>query len=254
MWIYLVGPFVALLPRRWRRALPFYDAVRWHSASILSGLAESILATTGLLCWYSYSVTNWISRGLDSALKNTGPVEISDHAVGFAALLIFVSHPLTWCIAYFVVEGMVRLCGAFTDSVLGVLPLYLLAWIYSKSFRIEEQLPPGTPKFAQGHVASYLGTMREEISSRRLSALPDELHFSTEDSDEILEIRASHRKPDWDPPRTVRYEDRYYRLEERLRGSVTRPFLYRLRRLSKGVPSRTVVIYAPAETPVIASR
>src|ERR1700733_11372725 len=81
---YLLGPFLALLPTRWRKALPFYQSVPWHSAAILSGLAESVIALTALLFWYSYSVTSWVSRGLDSALSKTPPMDISVHDVGFA--------------------------------------------------------------------------------------------------------------------------------------------------------------------------
>ena len=47
MWIFLLGPFLSLLPERWRKALPFYQAVHWRSAAILSGLAESVIALGG---------------------------------------------------------------------------------------------------------------------------------------------------------------------------------------------------------------
>ncbi len=58
MWILLLGPFPSLLPERWRKALPFYQAVHWHSAAIFSGLAESVVALSALMYWYSYSVTS----------------------------------------------------------------------------------------------------------------------------------------------------------------------------------------------------
>jgi hypothetical protein len=81
--------------------------------------------------------------------------------------------------------------------------------------------------------------------------VPDELYFSKNGADEILEIRASHRKPDWTPPKTVRYQDVFYRLERSSDGPGPRPFRYRLRRLSAGVMGRTVLVYAPEETPVV---
>jgi len=61
-------------------------------------------------------------------------------------------------------------------------------------------------------------------------------------------------EPDWNPPRVVRYEDRYYRLEDYARGSGPRPFVYRLRRLAAGVPGRTVLVYSPDEAPITANR
>jgi hypothetical protein len=72
--------------------------------------------------------------------------------------------------------------------------------------------------------------------------------------EEILEIRACRRKPEWNPPRTVRYQDSYYRLEASADGTPPLSFRYTLRKLSAGVPGRTVLIYAPEETPVLAKK
>jgi len=254
MWIFLLGPFLSLLPSRWRKALPFYDAVHWRSAAILSGLAESVIALAGLMYWYSYSVTTWVSRALDSVLGRSAPTGITDHEVGFAALLVWATHPLTWVIAFVGIEGMTRVCAALADTVLGLFPLYVLEKIFSKIFRNGEPQPTGAVKFSQSHVSSYVGTIRGKIVSARLSQIPDEHCILKNPAEEILEIRAWCAKPDWNPPRIVRYEDRYYRLEDSARGSGPRPFVYRLRRLSAGVPGRTVLIYSPDEAPVTAAR
>jgi len=254
MWIFLLGPFLSLLPHRWRKALPFYQAVPWRSAAILSGLAESVIALAVLLYWYSYSVTTWVSRALDNVLNQSAPTGITDHAVGFAALVVWATHPLTWVIAFFCMEGAWRLCASFTDTVLGVFPLYLLDKICSKVFCRGAPELAGTVKFRQSHVSSYVGTMKEKVLTARLSQVPDELYVAKNAAEEILEIRAWRVKPDWTPPRVVRYEDRYYRLEDRARMSGPRPFVYKLRRLAAGVPGRTVLIYSPDEAPVTASR
>jgi len=254
MWIKLVAPFLSILPWRWRRALPFYQAVPWTTAVIISGIAETLLAIVALAYWYSYSVTTWISRMLDSALSKSAPTGITDHEVGFAALVVLVTHPLTWIILFFVVEGAVRLCGGLTDTVLAVFPLYLLDKIYSAIFRRGAAPPAGVPAFAQSNVASYVGTMRDSVISARFRDLPDEHRITTLGSEELLEIRSSTAKKEWDPPRVVRYEDRYYSLEESVRGSAPRPFVYKLRRLPAGVPGRRVLIYQPEAIPVVASR
>src|SRR5579872_2826171 len=112
-WLYIIGPFISLFPRRWRKLLPFHDAVPWHFSSILSGLAEFSVAVLGLVFWYSYSVQTWVSRLMDNALSKAGPVEITDQEVGLAALLVVATHPLTWVLAYFTVEGLGRLCASF---------------------------------------------------------------------------------------------------------------------------------------------
>ena len=252
MWTYLLGPFLALLPKRWRKALPFYQAVSWRPASIISGLAESVIALAALMYWYSYSMTTWVSHALDNVLGQNAPTTITDHDIGFAALLVWSTHPLTWTIAFFGIEGAARLCTALTDTVLGIFPLYLVDKVYSAIFRRGAPQPRGAVTFSQSHFSSYVGTMKERVLTARLSQVPDELCVVNNASEEFLEIRAWRAKPEWTPPRTVRYEDRYYRLEECARGSGSRPFIYKLRKLSKGVPGRTVLIYAPEEQPVIA--
>jgi hypothetical protein len=254
MWFFLLGPFLSLLPRRWRKALPFYDAVHWHSAAIFSGLAESVIALAGLIYWYSYSVTTWVSLALDNVLSKNAPTTITDHEIGFAALVIWATHPLTWAIAFVAVEGLTRVLAALADTVLGLFPLYLLEQIYSKIFRSGAPEPASAVKFSESHVSSYVGALREKVMSPRLSQVPDEHYLLKNTAEEILEIRAWRAKPDWNPPRVVRYEDRYYRLEDCARGSEPRPFVYKLRRLAAGVPGRTVLIYSPEEAPVTASR
>jgi hypothetical protein len=254
MWIFLLGPFLSLLPGRWRKALPFYDAVHWRSAAILSGLAESALALAGLMYWYSYSVTTWVSRALDNVLGKNAPTTITDHDIGFAALVIWVTHPLSWAIAFVGVEGLTRVSAALADTVLGLFPLYLLEQIYSKIFRSGAPQPAGAVTFSESHVSSYLGAMREKIVSARLSQVPDEHYILKNTSEEILEIRTWREKADWNPPRVVRYDSHYYRLEDCSRGSAPRPFVYKLRRLAAGVPGRTVLVYSPEEAPITANR
>ncbi len=252
MWIYLLGPFLSLLPNRWRKALPFYQAVPWRAAAIISSLVESVLALVALMYWYSYSVTTWVSRALDNVLSQNSPTTITDHDIGFAALLIWATHPLTWAIAFVGLEGAVRLCAALADTILGIFPLYLLEKMYTKIFRRGAPQPAGAVTFSQSHVSSYVGTIKEKVLAARLSQVPDELHVVVNGAEEFLEIRAWRAKPGWTPPRTVRFEDLYYRLEETARGSAPRPYIYKLRKLSKGVPGRTVLNYAPEEQPVIA--
>lgn len=252
MWIYVLGPFVAVLPKRWRKALPFYDAVRWRSAVILSGMAESVTALGGLLYWYSVSVTAWVSHGLDTVLSGKAPPGTTDHEIGFVALVLWATHPLTWAIAFLGIEGMARLCAGLTDTVLGIFPLYLVEKIYSAIFRRGQHDGPAIAKFEQSHVSSYVGTVRDKVMTARLDQVPDELCTMKRDSEEFLEIRASRAKTEWDPPRVVRYEDRYYRLEAITRAKGQRPFVYKLRRLAAGVPGRNVLTYSPDEAPILA--
>jgi hypothetical protein len=250
---FLLGPFLAVLPKRWRALLLDRESIRWHTAAMLSGFGESLIALIAMMYWYSYSVTGWVSRALDAALAGKmGPGGVTDQEIGFTAVVIFATHPLTWLIAYAGVEGSVRLVGAaFTENNLGVLPLFVLDKIYLK---MTGQSGPSAAKAAgyeQGNWSSYTGAIREKVRLSHAPLLPDELSFSKSDTDEILEIRACRRKPDWTPPKTVRYQDAFYRLETSLDGPEPRPFRYRLRRLTAGVMGRSVLVYAPEETPVL---
>jgi hypothetical protein len=241
MWTYIVGPILSLLPKSWRRALPFSQDIRWAHAAALSGFIEMALALAGLLKWYSISMTTWVNRGLEVALNGKAGVGITDQAVGAMAWFMWANHPLTWVLGYFSVEGAVRLCGAaFSDSMLGTLPLFLV----DKTVRVFF----GGSKTAQdapGVVSSFVHAVSEKLLESSVPRSADEISFKKHGSEEILEVRASRRKPEWDPPRVVRFEDSYYRLEECSKCAGPRPFLYTLRRLAAGVPGRKVLLYEP---------
>jgi|SRR5579859_1769878 len=248
----LLGPFLAVLPMRWRQSLPMQKLVEWRIASLLSGFGEFLFGVVAMLYWYSYSVTTWVSRGLDAALAGKMGPEVNDHEIGFMAILIFATHPLTWLILGIAVEGCVRLVGAaFTESNLGVLPLFVADKIFLK---FTGQSGPGIAQaagYTETNLSSYVGAVREKARVMRTAIIPDELCVIREGADEFLEIRACRSKLDWAPPRTVKYQDTFYRLEECSHGSEPRPFRYRLRRLSAGVMSRTVLQYAPDQEPVV---
>ena len=252
---FLLGPFVALLPKRWRCSLALLPSADWRVPSILSGLAEFLVAVAAMLYWYSYSVTTWVSRGLDLALAGKAGPGVNEQEIGFMAIFIFATHPLTWLIAYCAVEGSVRLvAAAFAESHLGILPLFVLDKIFLKIIPRSGPSAAEEGGYPEGNLSSYVGAIREKVRVSTTAGIPDELCVSTEGAEEFLEIRASRRKPDWTPPRTVKYQDIFYRLEDSSTGSARRPYRYRLRRLSAGVMSRTVLVYVPEREPVVSKK
>jgi hypothetical protein len=252
---YLLGPFLALLPQRWRKLLPFGSRVEWHRATVLSGFGEAAVALVATLYWYSYYVNLLVDRGWDSAFGGKMGPNVTDHAIGFTALVIWATHPLTLLLAYAGLEGSVRLVGAaFTETNLGIFPLFLVEKIIRKLSGRSEPSAAKTAGFSEGNLSSYAGAIREKAILRRLPQVPDELFVSGSGADETLEIRASRRKVDWNPPRTVRYQDAFYRLEACADGAPPRPYRYTLRKLSAGVMGRTVLIYSPEEEPVLAKK
>ena len=251
MLTYLFGPILALFPKKWRSSLSAVLSVAWRPATILSGFAESVIALITLMYWYSYFMTTLVDHGVGSALSGKMPTGVTDHEIGFAALLIWATHPLTWLIAYGGVEGTVRLVSAaFTETYLGILPLFVLDKVFAIVTGRDRRETAVAPDGTQGNLASYLGAMGEKILMGRLPLLPDEICSIRDEPNEIMEIRASRRKEDWIPPRVVRYQNEFYRLERSSRGTASRPFLYTLRRLAAGVPGRSVLLYSP-EAPVL---
>jgi len=255
MLTFLLGPFLALLPKRWRRSLLFRESIEWRIASMLSAFGEMLLAIVAFFYWYSFSMNSWVSRGLDAALAGKMGPNVTGEEIGFTAWLMLVAHPVTWLLAFIFVEGSVRLVGAaFTENNLGILPLFLFDKILLK---IAGRSGPGISQaagYAEGNVSSYVGTLRDKVRSSHAPIIPDELCVTREQAEEFLEIRSCRRKQDWDPPRTVRYLDAFYRLEACTQGPEPRPFCYRLRRLSAGVMGRTVLVYSPEETPIVSEK
>jgi hypothetical protein len=243
---YFLGPFLAFFPKRWRESLPASSSVNWRYAAVLSGLAESVLALVAMVYWYSYSMVTWVGQAMDKTLTGDMPTGVNEQEVGLAAVMIFATHPLTWLIGYFGVEGAVRMLGAaVSENTLGVFPLYLVARAISRFTGRGAKSRDSAPNI----LASAKSAVRTKLALSILPRVPDELRVTRNESEEILEIRACRPKEDWVPPRVVRYGDIYYRLEETSKGTASRPFSYLLRRLPAGVPGRSVLLYQPETEP-----
>jgi hypothetical protein len=244
---YLFGPLFSVLPKRWRELLPFSKRVHWGRAAIVSGFLELMAAIVAASYWYMYGMTAWVDHAVDAALHGKLGPGVTPQQIGSVALVIWVTHPLTLLLTYVGIEGAVRLSGAaFTDSILGTFPLFLFDKLLFSPFR--RRLPEDN--YAATHSSktiSFGGTIRERMAAAVLPSLSDELCFKKNASGEILEIHASRRKQNWTPPRVVRYQDHYYRLEADSLGGGARPFHYTLRLLPKGVPGRTVLLYSPSD-------
>jgi hypothetical protein len=242
-WTFLVGPVAALLPERWRRALPLDERVHWGRAGAVSGFVELVAAIVGLGYQYMRIVMPAIGKGTDAALLGTFHVEVTEHQVGGIALFVFAMHPLTWVLLYVFAEGAMRLIGAaFMDDLRGTLPLYLLERVLFLATH-----PGESRTMARGvgrNVASITETVRERTMVARLEEVPDELQFTKAATEEFLDIRACRRKEEWEPPKIVRVDETYYRLEaSSVEKGAARRFRYRLRSLEAGVPGRGVLLY-----------
>lgn len=250
MWNYLLGPIFALLPKWWRERLPFLRSARWGRAATVSGLAEFFGAIIGLGYWYMYAMTNWVNHAVGYALSGGFHTRVTVQEIGAVALSVWATHPLTLAFGYFIVEGAVRFCAAFSGETLGTLPLFLGDKILFSLFRhrdIADSRETGTP----GGVQSFFSAIRVRMLASMIPEVSDEIRPRQDESGKTLEICASRQKKEWDPPRVIRFEGAYYRLESYSVGAGARPFRYVLRRLAAGVPGRTVLLYDPPDAVIL---
>src|SRR5271170_2520334 len=98
VWMYLIAPALSLLPRRWRESLHSSLSMPWVPATIISGCVEAACGLAGLVYWYSYSVTGWVQKSLDTQLKAHPGAAIPVGTEGFVGLLLVAANPLTWVI------------------------------------------------------------------------------------------------------------------------------------------------------------
>lgn len=249
---YVVGPVAALLPLRWRNALPVAVRVNWERAAALSGFLEITAVLVGLGYWYMFEMSRRISQIVNAPPDVQIPRGLEEHQIQGAALTIFYMSPLTWILFYFFFEGAVRLCGgAFAESPLGTMPLYLL----DKALSLTRNRREGSRGEAlRQTLGSFSESVRERLMVEKLKRVPDELHYSKSETEEMLEVSASSRKQEWTIPKIVRVNEAYYRLENSFVEKGPRPFRYQLRRLQAGVPGRSVLVYGTAGAIVKESR
>jgi hypothetical protein len=241
----LLGPFLSLLPRRWRLSLPDSSSVNWPIAAAISGALEFLLAVLAFLCWYSYSVTHWAQDAVGSAIRNGA--DIPPNGVGVAALATMFLHPLTWLIILFQLEAIVRfLAGAFTGKAFGTFPLFVLEKLVGpRASHQTGQQAADTEKAW----SSFSDAIRQRVRLLWLPAIPDEIVPTKDATGDALSIRSSRPKSGWDPPHVVFSDNVYYRLERVSEQSGARPYVYFLRRLPAGVPGRSVIQYSPQDSP-----
>ena len=200
MWTFVLGMILSPLPRHWRAGERVGDLlIPWRAAATVSGFLEAVLAVVGLVWWYSISVTTWAAKELDSALQNGPAAQLPGQAIGFSALLLWSIHPFTWLIAYFAVEGLIRmLAAAFAGQVVATLPLAIVDWCYGKATgRALEGDALHVPS-GKEQLRSFVTAVREQVWMARSPEVEDELFENVVGAESFLEIRASRPKSEWD--------------------------------------------------------
>ncbi len=213
---YILGPFAALLPRRWRGRIFPSAPEQLARTAILSGILETVLALAGLVVWYSIYVT----LASHVAAHSTAPVpDAAAPRIGMFAYIWFWLNPITWLVAYFVLEGVVRYLAALaTGEVYGMLAFYVVdsAWRHLRQPARRPEPPLVADELTRGDAACD------------------------------LKIASCRSKPDWKYPFAIRYAGSYFQVIAGVDlGVGPRPHVYSLRRLPPGEVARGLKEYQP---------
>lgn len=354
MWTYVLGPFLALLPARWRAAWFWDKPADWVRATILSGFLETFGCFLSLALWYLASIQRMAAEqaavavdalGKAKDLKGLTNIELA-YSMGLGGLLTFVGHPLTWLLAYCAFEGIWRMFAAIvTEEAPGSGLLGFFDWAVVSARRrayekrvplIEDRLtrsepgprqpdwdlrvescrpkPSWRPRQIVGYKDEYFRVLRDSTDTNaqwrrdglpirphtyylkkipageayvgsekydprdvlkpagpglgtlalgalkdgfKIQATPlvaDNVRRDMEGQDVFLHIESCRPKEQWNPGRTLKYEDCYYRIEGSYELEGPRPWGYKLRLLPMGVMGRGVILYDPEELLKLAAR
>jgi len=108
MWTYLAGPFLSLLPQRWRAGLPCAVSIHWRRATFISGAIEALASLCALVVWYSYSVSRHTPMQIEQALRAHPNLHPSEMQMGLIGFVFVALNAVTWVICWFWLEGCVR--------------------------------------------------------------------------------------------------------------------------------------------------
>jgi hypothetical protein len=225
MWpTYILGPIFTLLPRRWREKIFPTTPNRLARAATLSGIFEALLALVALFIWYSI----YVRLAGDALAHSSAAPGGADERMGLFAYIWFWLNPITWVVAYFGLEGVLRSVAALTaGESYGTLPLFLAERLYRLAARPSKK--PG------------------------LAPVSDEITPGDATCD--IKIASCRAKPDWKYPFTIRYGGAYFQVIANIHlGAGPRPYVYSLRRLPPGEIARGLREYHPEDALVAVQR
>jgi hypothetical protein len=241
MFFNVLGPVLALLPERWRKTRLGGLAgvpVNWPRAALISGIVEGLVCLCALVVWYFLFIPR--AAGVQAELAagalqgRDAPAGMSgaglSFAMGLAALTAFATHPLSWALSYFCLEGVLRACAAgLTDETCGTLPLAL--------------------------VDRAIAAFQRRAYEARVPLVADEVTRSDPaDAGQPwdLKVAACRPKLTWKYPLTIAYEGEFFqvvgeaaKVGARPRQVGARPHVYLLRRPPRGEAYRGVEQYDP---------
>jgi hypothetical protein len=223
----IFGSLVSLLPARYRKTVYVSSA-----AAFWSGLFEFLICLVLLIYrYFLFGRESSLIAGGDAILAVAE--KAGDTAVMGSGLFMLVNYlfqPLTLLIAYFMVEGILRLSAALIHGeVVSTLPLHVLALLHQK-------LELGYAEHAAGP------RVADEVERLTLTGDANEL---------VLRIASCRAKQNWGPLMTIAYDDELFELarqeKDQTEPASPRPFIYFLRKKPEWKIVRGVHNYDPEE-------
>jgi len=180
---FLLALLLSLLPPRYRHSVSHKAGGFVLPAAQTTAFAEIVIASV------------LYAKGFVDYIPNTW---ISPAA--------FLEYLFTWqgfCLAFFFLDGVVRLLGALAGQAIGVIPLYLLAWIHG----VFEQ------RSMRKHECPLVADRIERADA----------------STQELRIATCRPRKNWDKWMTVMYEEKLYEIAGAELAAPPRPYIYVLR-------------------------
>jgi hypothetical protein len=196
---FLYALLLSFLPPHFRR--PFVHKARTHlvRASVASGFFEIVLVAI----LYARGFIEYIPKA------GLGPVASLEYFFSWQGLLL----------AFFFVDGAIRLLAALAGQSLGTIPLYVVAW---------------------------LDEWRQRRAGKKgeLPLVPDLVEPADGDR---LRISSCRTRKNWDKWMTVMVEEKLYEIADAEIGTTPRPYVYLLRPKPESTVIRGLHRYHPDE-------
>lgn len=223
---FLVSIVVALLPKQYRGWWSLASSADFRRATLFSGLVESVgcfgLYAVRYILFLKYRVGSVgeaaIKRGVEEALGNP----YAQFGMGFTTLVEYIFSPVSMLLAYFMIEGVLRVfAAAVTEETPGTLPLYLLGWVIERTGRARADRALGERMVDEVH--RYAGISYD------------------------LGIASSRPKKTWDRLMTIEFEEKFYEICGEKTGPPPRRYVYLLKLITPGKVIRGIHHYRPDE-------
>ena len=223
---YLAAMVLSLVPVRYRLGWQFLPSIDLRHGTFLSGLVQSVTCLMVMihryLEFFQWRVGTIGERAIEAYAEGLLIGKYVQFGIGTVTTVEYLFQPLTLLLAYFWLEGGVRLfAAAITGEIVATLPLSLAALAHDRinQARAEWALGP---------------------------RVRDEVEWGSGEEYE-LRIASCRPKSNWNHLMTVAYADQMFEVVKQKEGSPPRRFVYLLRKLPAGKVIRGLHHYHPDE-------